>query len=94
MRLLVIATLSLCSTVAWAAPAATAPADADAAARRAAPAGSKISAEYYFENDRLEGDVLSPDHEGIRTRTTATHESMVRLRAHFIPQMLQMANDV
>lgn len=93
MRLVVIAALSLCSNLAWAAPAPTA-ADADAAARRAAPAGAKISAEYDFENDYLEGEVLSPDHEGVRTKLTGTHESMLKLRAHFIPQMLQMANDV
>jgi hypothetical protein len=93
MRLFVIASIMLCSTVAFAAPART-DVDADAAARKAKPANAKVTAEYDFENDDVTGDALSPDHQPIRTRATGTHESMIRLRMHFIPQMLQMANDV
>lgn len=91
MRLFILASVFFCSTAAYAAPART-DTDADAAARKS-KAGAKLT-EYDFENDNVSGDALSPDHQPVRSLTTTTHESMIRLRVHFIPQMLQMANDV
>jgi len=93
MRLLLIASLLLSSTSAWAAPA-PADHDADAAARRSAPAGAKIAAVYDFEQDEVDGEALRPDHEPIRNRVAISRESMIKVRQHFIPQLLQMANDV
>lgn len=97
MRLIVIATLMLSSTVAWAAPV-TADNDADAAARRnAGPEKGKSKGKvalYDFENDNVSGDALSPDHEGVKTRPPAKWDSMIKVRMHFIPQLLQMAQDV
>lgn len=89
---LLIASIMLFSTAAWAAPAAET--DADSAARRSAAPGSKVSAVYDFEQDQVDGDSLKPDHERIPGRVAQKHESMIKLRSHFIPQMLQMANDV
>ncbi len=94
MRLLLIASLLLSSTSAWAAPAAPTENDADSAARRTAPAGSKVAAVYDFEQDEVDGEALRPDHEPIRNRITTSRESMIKVRQHFIPQLLQMANDV
>lgn len=93
MRLALIAALMLSSTAAWAAPAQT-DADADAAARRAGKPKAGVTAQYDFENDNVTGRLDSPDHEGVRTRGTVRHESMIQLRVHFIPQMIQMAHDV
>jgi hypothetical protein len=93
MRLALIAALMLSSTAAWAAPVQT-DTDADAAARRKAPAKTGVTAQYDFENDNVTGRLDSPDHEGVRTKQTTRHESMIQLRIHFIPQMLQMAHDV
>jgi hypothetical protein len=93
MRLIVIASLLLASTNAFAAPVPTS-ADADAAARRAAPAKSDVKAIYDFENDSVSGDALKPDHEVARTRVATKRESMIQLRLHFIPQMLHMAQDI
>lgn len=92
MRLLVIASLMLSATAAQAAPARS-DADADEAARRARAQSSKVT-EYDFENDNVSGEALSPDHQPVHGRKTGTHASMIKLRAHFIPQMLQMANDI
>lgn len=92
MRLLMIASLMLFSTAALAAPARS-DADADDAARRAKSTSQRVT-EYDFENDDVKGDALSPDHEPVQTRRTLAHQSMIQLRMHFIPQMLQMANDV
>lgn len=93
MRLILIASVMLASTAAWAAPAAK-DADADAAARRAAAPDSKVAAVYDFENDSVSGDALKPDHEVARSRQPTKRESMIKLRMHFIPQMLHMANDI
>lgn len=92
MRLPVVASIMLCSTVAFAAPART-EVDADAAARKAKPADVKVT-EYDFENDNVSGEALSPDHETVPSRQAMTWSSLISVRAHFIPQMLQMANDV
>ncbi|MDC0721944.1 hypothetical protein [Nannocystis bainbridge] len=91
MRFIVLASLVLCSTTAWAAPAAKTDADADAAARR----GQKGATQAYdFENDTVNSNALKPDHEGVRSQTQRKWESMIKVRVHFIPQMLQMAHDV
>ena len=92
MRLIVLASLMLCSTAAWAAPAArTSDADADSAALKGTKGATKV---FDFENDNVSGDALKPDHEGVQSRTQTKWESMIKVRMHFIPQMLQMAHDV
>lgn len=92
MRLVAIVSLMLSSTAAWAAPV-SGDADADAAARRPAEPKSGITARYDFDNDNVTGRLDSPDHERIPSQVRRRHESMIELRAHFIPQMLQMAHD-
>ncbi len=96
MRLIVIASLLLASTSAVAAPAKPAgtDSDADSAARRAGPAKTDVRAVYDFDSDTVNSDALKPDHEVARTRVPSRHESMIKLRMHFIPQMVHMANDV
>jgi hypothetical protein len=92
MRFVVLASLMLCSTTAFAAPAARANhADADEAAFKGTKGDTKV---FDFENDNVSGDALKPDHEGVQSRTQRKWESMIKVRMHFIPQMLQMAHDV
>ncbi|PCC70075.1 hypothetical protein SAMN02745121_07846 [Nannocystis exedens] len=91
MRFIVFASLVLCSTTAWAAPAARTDAEADEAAFK----GQKGTTQLFdFENDTVTSNALKPDHEGVQSRTARKWESMIKVRAHFIPQMLQMAHDV
>ena len=42
----------------------------------------------------VSGEALSPDHETVPSRQAMTWSSLISVRAHFIPQMLQMANDM
>ncbi|MBZ5711164.1 hypothetical protein [Nannocystis pusilla] len=91
MRFVVLASLMLCSTTAFAAPAVKANADADEAAFKGTKGATKV---FDFENDNVSGDALKPDHEGVQSRTQRKWESMIKVRMHFIPQMLQMAHDV
>jgi hypothetical protein len=93
MRLVLIASLLLASTTAWAAPAQN-DNDADASARRKADPKTKVDARYDFENDNVTGDLRSPEGAQVNSRTRQRHESMIKLRSHFIPQMITMANDV
>lgn len=92
MRFIVFASLMLSSSVAFAAPAkAVTDADADSAALKAGKGNTKV---YDFDNDNVSGDSLKPDHEAVQSRTQKRWESMIKVRMHFIPQMLQMAHDV
>ena len=91
MRFIVFASLLLCSTTAWAAPAARTDAEADEAALKSKKGATQL---YDFENDTVNSNALKPDHEGVQSRTARKWESMIKVRVHFIPQMLQMAHDV
>lgn len=44
---------------------------------------------YDFDDDQVEGAVIRPDVDVITGRTKSTHESLVRLRATFQPEMLK-----
>lgn len=100
LRLSVVLALALTPGLASAAPApapakAAAPAktdvDADASARRGGAGQTTI---YDFENDQVDGEVLSPEGANINAKTQMKWKSMITIRPHFIPQMIQMANDV
>ena len=40
------------------------------------------------------GELLSPDGANINSRPGNRHKSLITIRPHFIPQMINMANDV
>lgn len=93
-RLLLTLSVALLPLTALAAPARASnkEADADAAARQAPRAGQTQL--FVYDDEQLDGDSLRPDHERIDQRRTTGHASMINVRAHFIQQLLQMANDV
>jgi len=84
--------LPLISTVASAAPTRSSDDDADSAARRNTPAGR--TQEFNYDDEILDGDSLHPDHERVDFRPPGKHPSLIQVRAHFIPQLLQMAHDI
>ncbi|MBL9101317.1 MAG: hypothetical protein JNL82_10190 [Myxococcales bacterium] len=95
LRLSVVLALALTPGLASAAPAkAAAPAktdvDADAAARKT---NGKTTV-YDFENDHVPGELMSPEGANINSRVGTRHKSLITIRPHFVPQMIQMANDV
>ena len=65
--------------------------DADEAARRGTQSGATV---YDFEDDNVDGEVLSPTGANISSRGRSKHASMIRIRPHFIDQMVKLANDV
>ncbi len=80
------ATLALAS-----APAFAAPANSDEAARKGTKGGATV---YDFEDDSVEGEVLSPDGALINGRVRGKHANMITIKPHFIPQLIKLANDV
>ena len=89
MRIFLVTVASLClvSTPAFAAPAG----DADSSARAGSSGGSTV---YDFEDDNVDGETLSPTGANISSRGRTKHESMIKIRPHFIPELIKMANDI
>ena len=66
--------------------------DADEAARVGDDAsGTTI---YDFDDDNVDGEILSPDGANIASRGRVKHASLIQIRPHFIPELIKMANDV
>ena len=77
----------LLSSTAWAAPA-----DADASAMKGA--GADGVTVYDFEDDDVDGEILSPEGANLSSRGRSKHASMITIRPHFIPELIKMANDI
>ncbi len=87
LRLVLALSLALVPVAASAAPAAKSTANA----RASEPAPARI---YDFEPDDVEGESLRPEGADVGSRPQGRHESLIKVRTHFIPQMLKMAIDV
>jgi hypothetical protein len=78
----------LLSATAYAAPANG---DADAAAMTGSAGGVTV---YDFDDDDVDGEVLSPDGANLNARGGSKHASMITIRPHFILELIKMANDI
>ena len=65
--------------------------DADSAAFSGEDGGVAV---YDFEDDNVDGELLSPTGANISSRGRSKHESMIKIRPHFIPELIKMANDI
>ncbi|MEM6295586.1 MAG: sigma-70 family RNA polymerase sigma factor [Myxococcota bacterium] len=76
-------------------PAKTAPVvtdqDADAAAMLD---GSTETREYIFGDETLDGDVNRPGGENIHSRARVRHQSLIRIRGHFIRELIVLGTDI
>src|SRR5260370_30121865 len=62
-----------------------------------APAGDvqyKSKTVYDFDDDIVEGDLIRPEGELVDTRKGAKHSSLIKIRPHFVPEMLKSAEDI
>ncbi len=50
--------------------------------------------EYNFDDDVVEGDLVRPDGEMAMARRTGRRSSLIRVREHFIPEMLKSVEDL
>lgn len=50
--------------------------------------------EYNFDDDVVEGDLVRPDGEMAMARRRGRQSSLIRVREHFIPEMLKSVEDL
>lgn len=81
-----ITTLAL-STTAFAQETA----DADSAAMSGKSGDSTL---YSFDDDNVDGEILSPDGANIGARGRVKHASLINIRPHFLPELISLALDV
>ena len=54
----------------------------------------KKKTSYDFEDDVVEGELVRPEGEFIDSKRKSKHSSLIRIREHFIPEMLRTVNDI
>ncbi len=84
-----MATLALSTSLASTASAA--PADADEAARVGDEGGTTV---YDFDDDNVDGEILSPDGANVNSRARVKHASLINIRPHFLPELIALALDI
>ena len=72
--------------------AAPAGGGSDQSANRGQGAGG--STVYDFEDDNVDGELLSPEGALITSRSGSKHDSLITIRAGFIPEMIKAARDI
>ena len=50
--------------------------------------------EYIFDGDTVDGEVLGPAGESVTARVNVHHQSLIRIRGHFIAELITLATDV
>ncbi len=61
---------------------------------RAQDSGMGSTTEYNFEDDLVTGDLVRPDGELIGARKKAKVNTLIRVRKHFIPEMLKSVENL
>ena len=82
-------TTMLVAGTAWAGPAGDT--DADSAAFQGADGGVSV---YDFEDDNVDGELLKPEGANIASRGRVKHASLINIRPHFLPELINLALDV
>ncbi|MBK8481748.1 MAG: hypothetical protein IPL40_11305 [Proteobacteria bacterium] len=54
----------------------------------------KQETRYDFDDDLVEGELQRPDDELIEGSRRAKHSSLIKIREHFIPELLKSAEDL
>lgn len=49
---------------------------------------------YDFEDDLVQGDLVRPDGENLMVRRRGARDSLIRIREHFIPEMLKSVENL
>ena len=49
---------------------------------------------YDFSGDTIEGDLIRPEGTTVDARDFAKHSSLIRIRQHFIPEIIKSAEDL
>lgn len=60
----------------------------------AMPASAQDETSYDFEDDLVQGDLVRPDGENLMVRRKGARESLIRIREHFIPELLKSVENL
>ena len=60
----------------------------------APPAGGGDATSYDFEDDLVQGDLVRPDGENLMVRRRGARESLIRIREHFINELLKSVENL
>jgi hypothetical protein len=60
----------------------------------AAHAQEGASTSYDFEDDLVQGDLVRPDGENLMVRRKGARESLIKVREHFIPELLKSVENL
>ena len=71
-----------------------APVKTDQDADDAALVSGLETREYIFDGDDVDGDIHGPSGENVTSRVTVHHESLIRIRGHFISELITLATDI
>lgn len=88
-----IVIVGLIAATALPAAAQDAPA-AEAPAAEAPAAGGGDATTYDFEDDLVQGDLVRPDGENLMVRRKGARESLIRIREHFISELLKSVENL
>jgi hypothetical protein len=65
-----------------------------AQAKKGGDSGQSKVKVYDFSGDTIEGDLIKPDGTDLNARDFAKHSSLIRIRTHFIPEIIKSAEDL
>jgi hypothetical protein len=49
---------------------------------------------YDFEDDLVQGDLVRPDGENLMVRRRGARESLIKIREHFVPELLKSVENL
>lgn len=88
-------TTTLALSMSAASTAAAAPGndgDADSAARVGGEGADTTV--YDFDDDNVDGEILSPDGANVNSRARVKHASLITIRPHFISELISLSFDI
>lgn len=57
-------------------------------------ASAQEETSYDFEDDLVQGDLVRPDGENLMVRRKGARQSLIRIREHFIPELLKSVENL
>ena len=85
-------TLALSMATASTAFAQPSDTDADEAAR--VGGGDGGTTVYDFDDDNVDGEILSPEGANVNSRARVKHASLITIRPHFISELISLSFDI
>jgi hypothetical protein len=61
---------------------------------QAQDASGSASTSYNFEDDLVQGDLVRPDGENLMVRRRGARESLIKIREHFVPELLKSVENL